>query len=115
MKYLKRVVLILSFLMLLFGVMVISASAQRRVYRRPVIIYHYPFYDPFYYDPFYSERQNRYYRERAVESTRRELEKHKQKYYADGVITDKERKELIDDEKDYAEAVRNLRRYRGYY
>ena len=120
MGYLKRSAMIFSLLLFLFGAMVTSSSAQRRPHR-PVIIYHDPFwyggfgYDPYFYDPYYRERQQRYYLENRVEGNRNELEKHKQKFYADGVLTEKERKELADDQKDYDRSVRALNRYRRDY
>jgi hypothetical protein len=119
MRYLKRSAMILSLLLVMFGAMTVSTQAQRR--HRAVIIYNHPFwydsfgYNPYFYDPYYQERQQRYYLENRVQGNQNELEKHKQKYYADGVLTDKERRELADDEKDYNNSVRDLNRHRRYY
>jgi hypothetical protein len=112
--------MILSLLLVIFGASAMTASAQRRGFHRPVIIYHHPFYggfgyDPFFYDPYYQEMRERSYLESRVRGNENELEKHKQKYYADGVLTDKERRELADDEKDYNKSVRQLNRYRRDY
>jgi len=119
MKYIKSFVMIFSLLLILFGASVISAEAQRRVYRRPVIVYQ-PYwdtwgYDPYYYDPYYREREQKYYLERSVRGNRNELEKHRQKYYADGVLSEKERRELADDEKDYNDSLRRLNQFRRNY
>ena|ERR1041384_4692160 len=120
MRYLKRSAIVLSLLMVFFGAMAVTTDAQRR-YRRPVIIVeHNPFwnhwgYNPYYYDPYYREREQRYYLENRVDGNQSELEKHRQKYYADGVLTDKERRELADDEKDYNNSVRQLNRFRRRY
>ncbi|HEV7646212.1 MAG TPA: hypothetical protein VGO50_19920 [Pyrinomonadaceae bacterium] len=121
MRYLKRSAIVLSLLLVLFGATAVTAEAQRRGYRRPVIIVNQnPFwhgwgYNPYYYDPYYRERQQRDYLENRVDGNLNELEKHKQKYYADGVLTDKERRELADDEKDYNNSVRQLDRYHRRY
>jgi hypothetical protein len=119
MRYLKRSAIVLSLLLVLFGATAVTAEAQRRGRRPVIIVQHNPFwnhwgYNPYYYDPYYSERQQRYYLENRVDGNLSELEKHKQKYYADGVLTDKERRELADDEKDYNNSVRQLNRYRRY-
>ena len=123
MRYLKRSAMILSLLLVIFGATAMSASAQRRGFHRPVIVYHHPFwhggfgygYDPYFYDPYYQERQEKYYLESRVRGNENELEKHKQKYYADGVLTDKERRELADDEKDYNNSVRKLNQFHRHY
>jgi hypothetical protein len=115
MRYLKRSAMILSLLFVLFGTMAVTAPAQRR--HRTVIIYNHPFWGGGYgwhrgyYDPYYYERQQQYYLENRVKGNRSELEKHQEKYYADGVLTDKERRELADDRKDYEKSVRSLRRF----
>ena len=119
MRYLKRSAIIFSLLLVMFGgAMVSTAEAQRR--QRAVIIYR-PFfhhnwgYDRYYYDPYYREARERYYLESSVRGNQNELEKHKQKYLADGVLTDKERRELADDEKDYNNSVNKLNRHNRRY
>lgn len=131
MKYGKKILTIV-FTLFVFGAgLVIEAAAQRRVVyvaptvSRPIVVRQYVYRDPFwrtrywgYYDPFYSsylrEQERRYYLERDLEGNRRELAQHLRKYRADGVITEKERRELDDDYKDVAKSIQNLRRYRRY-
>jgi hypothetical protein len=106
------------------GTAAIAASAQSRGgrrYHRPVRVYYVqpnPFwswnYNPYYYDPYYRERQQRYYLRNRLQGNRRELNKHLEKYNADGVLTAKERRELEDDYKDVNRARSNLNRYRNY-
>ena len=129
MKLTKRfAILAFSFLMFV-GVMMFSAqetSAQvrrTRVIYRPVYVtspfyrswYYDPFYDPYLYDPYLRERQNRYYAEQRVARERRDMALHKEKYYADGYITPKEQAQMIDDQRQLANAVADLRRYNVRY
>ena len=130
MKLTKRfAILAFSFLMLA-GVFAFSAqdvSAQTRtrtrVIYRPVYVYR-PYYNRWYYDPFYSSnyydpyleaRRSRYYAEQRVARERRDMAEHKEKYYADGYITPKEREQMIDDQRQLANAIRDLRRYSSRY
>lgn len=131
MRYLnvKRFLGILTLLLVLFGASAIVADAQKRGGRRVVIVNHYPHYgygygygwggyDPWgfnnrWYDPYYSERVYRNQLEQQVRGNRRELEKHREKYMRDGVLTAKERRELADDEKDYQNSLRRLRDHDG--
>ena len=120
----KRILTIVFAGLLLSAGFVYETQAQtRRTVRRPIIIRQYVYRDPFwysrYYDPFYNPyyraQQERYYLENRVEGNQRELREHLRKYRADGVITQKEQRELEDDYKDVRESRRNLRRYSRYY
>ena len=77
--------------------------------------YYDPFYDPYYYSPYlqYKDQETRLRQELA--GNRRELAEHLSKYRADGVLTDKERRELEDDRKDVANSERRLRQFNGNY
>lgn len=121
MRYIKRFGLISFALFLLLGGMVVSGEAQnRRVVRRPVIVRHYawrdPFWysrnwlfnDPYWYDPYLREQRDRYYKEKAVKDASKKLSKDQAKYNADGVLTDKEREKLDKRQRDYARAVNKL-------
>jgi hypothetical protein len=128
---LRNKILTIAFAMFMIGVgFTFEASAQRRVVyvRRPVVVRSYVYRDPFwysrYYDPFYSSyyydpyrqaREQQYYLQSRVAGNERELQKHLQKYRADGVITAKERRELDDDIRDVQKSRQNLRRYSRYY
>ena len=129
MKLTKRfAILAFSFLML-GGILAFAAqdtSAQTRtrtrVIYRPVYItspfysrWYDPFYDPYYYDPYLRERRDRYYAQQRVARERRDMAEHKEKYYADGVITPKERAQMIDDQRQLANAIRDLQRYTTRY
>ena len=124
---LKKRFPLLAILFLMFvGFFVFSpqeTSAQTRIIYRPVRIYR-PFFNRWYYDPFYSSyyydpyleaRRNRYYAEQRVARERRDMAEHKEKYYADGVITAKERAQMIDDQRQLANAINDLNRYRSRY
>ena len=130
MRYMKRFSLALAAIVFLSSIVFVAeTSAQRRsvrvgggyyrpivtrrIYRRPFFYsgFYDPFYDPYFYDPYLREQRDRYYREKAVRDARKDLAKHKEKYYADGVLTEKERKKLIDDQEDYSKAVSRLRKY----
>ncbi len=121
MKLTKRfAILAFSFLMLggIFAFSATDASAQKRVTRviyRPIYItrpYWYdPFYSSYYYDPYLEARRSRYYAEQRVARERRDMAEHKEKYYADGYITPKERAQMIDDQRQLANAIADLRRY----
>lgn len=135
MRYGKKFVTIAFAVLMLGAGFVYEASAQRRGssistgVRRPIIVRRHIYRDPFwrsrygygygYYDPFYDsylrQQEQRYYLQRDLEGNRRELAEHKRKYYADGVLTDKERRELADDEKDVRNSKQDIRRYGRYY
>lgn len=129
MKYSKNILTIAFAAILFIGSAAISTSAQRRgggrVIVRPVVVspYYYGFHrywnpwgygfygDPYYYDPYLSERRQRYYLQNELNGNRRELQKHLEKYKADGVITAKEKRELDDDYRDVTKAERKLREF----
>jgi len=77
--------------------------------------YYDPFYDPYYYSPYlqYKDQETRLRQELA--GNRRELNQHLSKYRADGVLTDKEQRELADDRKDVANSERKLREFSRNY
>jgi hypothetical protein len=126
MRYAKKLVVVFSALVILLGLMVVSASAQtrrtvtKRVYR-PIIIRQYvrdPFwyshywgYDPYFYDPYLRERRERYYKEKAVRDANRKYKKDREKFAADGVLTAKEQKKLFERREKYNKAVRKLAKF----
>ena len=122
-----RKLLTIAFAIFLFiGSAAISASAQQRKHKpriiyRPVIVQPYyghnwywnrwynPYYhDFYYYNPYVEIQRQRYYLRRELEGNERELQKHLEKYSADGVLTAKEREELEDDYRDVEKAKRKL-------
>ncbi len=136
MKHTKKLLTLFFAAFLLIGSAVISTQAQRRggtrVYRRPVVVrpYYYSpfgysnfwgrgyygssyFGDPYFYDPYLNAQRQRYYLREELRDNKRELQKHLQKYNADGVVTAKEREELNDDYSDVAKATRKLREFEG--
>jgi hypothetical protein len=120
MRYLTKLALIISSLMVFYGAAAVTtADAQRRFYRRPVIIRHYdPFWrgtlwDPFwgrgyYYDPYYWQMRDEYYDRKAVSDSQRKLAKDREKFYADGYLDPKESEKLTKDREKYNKAVREL-------
>jgi len=145
MKYGKRILTIVFAMFLCAGALVTSASAQsggreavRRITTRPVIVrrhivrdpfwrYRYwgspywgysGFYDPYWYSPTLRYLDQKYYLQKELSGNRRELQKHLEKYRADGYISPKERRELDDDYKDVRKATDKLNRlnreYRNY-
>lgn len=126
MKYAKKIFLVAFAVFMLSAGLVYEASAQRRVVavRRPIIVRNYiyrdPFWysrynDPFYYSPYLRAQEQRYYLERELVGNRRELAEHQRKYRADGVITDKEARELEDDIRDVRRSTERLTRFRRNY
>jgi hypothetical protein len=134
MKYTKYLLAIAFAVVMLIGSTAVSTQAQRRggriIYRRPGVVrpyyvnpYYYgydPFWsswynpyfgDPYFYDPYLRERQQLSYLQNELRGNERELRKHLEKYNADGVITEKERKELDDDYRDVARAKRQLNEF----
>jgi hypothetical protein len=89
----------------------------RRIYRRPFFRsgFYDPFYDPYFYDPYLRAQRDKYYHEKAVRDAKRDIAKNEEKYSRDGVITEKERKKMLDDQEDYAKAVRRLRKFNEDY
>jgi hypothetical protein len=127
MKYSKKFLTLIFAMFLLIGSAVIDASAQRRggvgrgVYRRPVVVRRYIVRDPFWYwnywgdaysyDPYLSERRLRYNLQRELSGNKEELRKHLDKYNADGVLTDKEKRELDDDYRDVERSEQRLKEF----
>ena len=126
-------ILTVAFAMFILGAgFVYEASAQTRRYysvRRPAVVRTYvyrdpfwrtrywgsSFYDPYYYSPYLRAQERRYYLQRELAGNQRELNKHLRKYKADGVITEKERRELEDDYKDVRKSMQKLRNFSRYY
>lgn len=131
MKLTHRLLTLVFAIVMLTGWSAISAEAQTRrgrVIRRPVIVrqyyynpywyrnyWGYGYYDPYFYDPYLNLRQQKYYLENELRGNRRELQKHLEKYNADGVITAKERAELADDYRDIERAQRRLNEFNRRY
>ncbi|HLA95808.1 MAG TPA: hypothetical protein VK612_08810 [Pyrinomonadaceae bacterium] len=136
MRYTKRFGIILAAIVFLSAIVFVAeTSAQtrnsiragggssrptvnRRVYyRRPFYRsrFYDPFYDPYFYDPYLSVQREKYYKEKAVRDAKREIAIHEEKYSRDGVITEKERKQMIDDKGDHAKAVRSLQKFNADY
>src|ERR1044072_5905048 len=121
----KKLFLTLTFaFVFLAGAFVSSSEAQYRriIVRRPVYIrpyWGYRYYDPFWADmyksPYERYLEERYYAQRELAGNQRELAKHRAKYGRDGVITEKERRELADDIRDIARARERLARLNRYY
>ena len=125
----KRFALLAFSFLMFFGMVAFTApeaSSQTRVTRvvyRPVYVhrpfynrwYYDSFYDPYYYDPYLRAQRDRYYAESRVARERRDMAEHKEKYYADGYISPKEREQMIDDQRQLANAVRDLQRYTTRY
>ena len=91
---------------------------RRGIYRDPFWRSRYwgsRYYDPYYYSPYlqYKDQETRLRQELA--GNRRELSQHLSKYRADGVLTDKERRELEDDRKDVANSESRLREFNRNY
>lgn len=141
MRHEIRFLMIVFALFMFAGGLAIDASAQRRggqavvvrPIRRPVVHRRYIYRDPFwrtryawnpywgywgyyYYDSFWQSPydyylEQRYYLERELAGNRRELQKHQQEYRADGIITEKEQRELDDDYKDVQRSTQRLRQF----
>ena len=132
----KFLSLIFAMFVVIGGLAVSSASAQSRgsgttaqrpivvrtvVYRRPYYNRYWgsrfydPFYDSYYYSPYLRVKDQEYRLRSELAGNRRELQKHLERYRADGVITAKERRELDDDYKDVANSERKLRAFSREY
>lgn len=131
----KFLALIFSMFVLVGGLAVSSASAQTRgsatvqrpivvrtvVYRRPYwnrywgSRFYDPFYDSYHYSPYLRVKDEEYRLRSELAGNRRELQKHLEKYRADGVITAKEQRELDDDYKDVRNSERKLRQFISQY
>ena len=133
MKLTIRFLTIAFAMFMFFGALAVTdTSAQtttRRVIRRPVIVrqvYYSPYwgYGRYYYDPFvrsyyqspYEQYQEqKWYLQRDLAGNRRELEKHRAKYGADGYISPKEKRELEDDVRDVQRSIQKLNEFNRYY
>ena len=132
----KFLSLLFAMFVVIGGLAVSSASAQSRgsgttaqrpivvrtvVYRRPYYNRYWrsrfydPFYDSYYYSPYLRVKDQEYRLRSELAGNRRELQKHLEKYRADGVITAKEQRELDDDYKDVANSERKLRQFTREY
>lgn len=127
MKHTRKFLTLIFAAIIFLGLTAIDASAQRRgrsigrTYHRPLIVRRYVVRDPFwydrywndvyFYDPYLSAARQRSYLQRELSGNREELRKHLEKYRADGVLTDKERKELDDDYRDVRRSEQRLREF----
>jgi hypothetical protein len=128
--------LTIAFAMFMFlGALSVSTSAQtvtvRRVVR-PVAVrsvyvspwrygygrgyrYYDPFWRSFYQTPYERYQEQRFYLQRELNGNRRELEKHRAKYRADGYISPKEQRELEDDVRDVQRSIQKLNSFNRSY
>jgi|SRR4051812_35692714 hypothetical protein len=132
MRFGKRFLTLIFALFMLTSIYIVSAEAQTRrvvVVRRPVAVRSY--YSPYwrarywgYYDPFYADLykspyerylEDRWYAQRELSGNQRELQKHLQKYRADGYISPKEQRELDDDVRDVQKARARLNKLNRNY
>lgn len=129
MRYIKRIGILFSAIILLMTAMVINSDAQRRARfvssgSRPIIVrsfgfghpfwysrYYDPFYDPYFYDPYLRAQREKYYREEAVRDARKKVNKDQQKYASDGYLTPEEREKMAKNQRKYREAVQKLNDY----
>jgi hypothetical protein len=122
MRRAKKIAILSLVVLFMMAIYVPTADAQRRYYRRPIIVRQYyvdPFWasrnwwynDPYFYDPYLRERRERYEREKDVRDARRKLSQDREKYGSDGVITAKEAEKLAKRERDYARAVEKLDKF----
>ena len=130
---------------MLAGGLVVSAEAQTRggvtvtrTTTRPVVVrryyrtpyygsryynsrnwgysrYYDPFYDSYYYSPYLQYQDQKIRLQQELAGNRRELAQHLSKYRADGVITAKEERELVDDRKDVRNSELRLRQFNSNY
>ena len=139
MKYIKGIILILAALFIFGGFSANNVSAQRRVQiatttSQPVVVHrvyfrryydpfwrgtlwdpYYGMYDPYLYDPYLRAQRDKYYKEKAVRDSRRNLAKSREKYAADGYLTPKEREKLAKKQRHYAKAVSSLAKFNRTY
>ena len=131
----KLLSLVFAMFVIVGGLAVGSASAQTRggtTVQRPIVVrtvvyrrayfnrywgsrFYDPFYDPYYYSPYLRVKDQEYSLRSELAGNRRELQKHLEKYGADGTITAKEKRELDDDYKDVAKSERKLRSFLSQY
>jgi hypothetical protein len=123
MKYTRKAWVLLFAIFLILSSLVVTVSAQnRRSVRRPVIIRHYGWHDPwfsrnwwwndpYWSDPYLREQREAYYKNKAVKDANKKLNKDKEKFRADGVITAKEQEKLDKRARDYSKAVEKLDKF----
>ena len=133
----KFLSLVFAMFVIVGGLAVSSTPAQTRIsVQRPIVVrtvvrrnpyyygnrywgrgygYYDPFYDPYYSSPYLRIKDQEYSLRSQLAGNRRELQKHLEKYRADGVITAKEQRELADDRKDVANSERRLRSFLSQY
>lgn len=118
MRYLKKIGLFASAIILFVSAMAVNAEAQRG-FHRPIIVRSHVFlgdpfwgwgYNPYWNDPYYWEQRQRYDDQRSVRDAANKLSKDQQKYDADGYLTPKEQEKLAKDRRNYDRAVERLRR-----
>jgi hypothetical protein len=122
MRYVKKLGLFVSAIVLFFSAMAISADAQHRYgFHRPIIVRSHaylgsPFwgwgwgYNPYWNDPYYWEQRQRYYDQQSVNDAGKKLRKDQRKYNADGYLTPKEQEKLAKDQEKYDKALNKLQR-----
>ena len=122
MKYIRKLGLIVSAVVLSASAMAITADAQRiRVVRRPAIIHRHffardPFWHPrywgdaYWFDPYYQAQRQKYYDQRSVKDAQKRLRKDRTKYNEDGYLSPKEQEKLAKDREKYQKAITRLRR-----
>lgn len=127
MRYLKRIIAIISFMAFLFVLGAINTPAQRHGGHGRVIVvqrpfFHrgfwgdpYGFYDPYYYDPYLQAQREKYYLQHDVNDKRKNLAKAREKYGSDGYLSPKEQEKLAKDQEKYSEAVAKLNKYNRDY
>ena len=138
----NKLFLTIAFSMVLFaGAFVNDAAAQTRrsvspgrvvVVQRPVVRrywirdpfarydywnsgYYAGYYDAYRSNPYLRIQEQRYRLAEELRGNERELAKHREKYYADGYLTPKEREELADDVRDVQRARAELNQFLRYY
>lgn len=138
----NRILTTMFAMFLVAGTLAVSASAQTggrvavgRVVTRPVVVRRYVvrdpfwrshyfgspfwgysgFYDPYWDSPYLRYMDQKYYLQSRLQADRSELQKHLQKYRADGYISPKEQRELDDNYKDVRKSMERLNRFNRNY
>jgi hypothetical protein len=73
------------------------------------------FYDPYWNSPYLRYQDEKFRLQRELAGNRRELQKHNEKYRADGYISPKEREELADDHRDVQRSIEKLNNFTRNY
>jgi hypothetical protein len=125
MRNAKRFVVLLFAFLMVSTLYVASTPAQtRKVVRKPVIVRHYvwrdPFWysrnwwwnnDPYFYDPYLRLRRERYELEKDVAEERKDLREDREKYLRDGVIDAKEQEKLFKQQQKVDKAIAKLNNF----